>query len=63
MLACKNINGIRVTLSAGTSVNYNYEDYRFRNDNDDDIQLLALILDNHFLVLFDYSLIPSELII
>ena len=33
--------GVRVPLSAGTSVNYNYEDYRFRNDTDQDIQLLA----------------------
>lgn len=114
-------NGIRVPMSAGTSVNYNYEDYRFRNDINDDIQLLAwcdnenlyceirsrkpfpnryeiseeghhfscengiyyrnsriykdtydkktnkliehqLVLDNHSEVLFDYSLIPTELI-
>ena len=114
-------NGIRVPMSAGTSVNYNYEDYRFRNDTNDDIQLLAwcdnenlyceirskkpfpnryeiseedhhfscengiyyrnsriykdtydkktnkliehqLVLDNHSEVLFDYSLIPTELI-
>lgn len=34
-------NGIRIPLSAGTSVNYNYEDYRFRNDTTENIQLLA----------------------
>lgn len=33
--------GERVPLSTGTSVNYNYVDYRFRNDTDRDIQLLA----------------------
>ena len=33
--------GVRVPMSAGTSVNYNYEDYRFRNDTEQDIQLLA----------------------
>ncbi len=34
-------NGIRVPMSAGTSVSYNYVDYRFRNDTDEDIQLLV----------------------
>lgn len=33
--------GVRVPMSAGTSVNYNYVDYRFRNDTDQDIQLLV----------------------
>lgn len=31
--------GERVPLSAGTSVSYNYVDYRFRNDTDQDFQL------------------------
>lgn len=31
--------GIREPYSAGTSVNYNYIDFRFRNDTDRDIQL------------------------
>ena len=33
--------GKRVPFSAGTSVNYNYQDYRFRNDTDQDVQLLV----------------------
>lgn len=33
--------GIRVPMSAGTSVIYNYRDYRFKNKTDRDIQLLA----------------------
>lgn len=31
--------GKRVPYSAGTSVNYNFIDYRFRNDTDQDVQL------------------------
>lgn len=31
--------GKRVPYSAGTSVNYNFLDYRFRNDTDQDVQL------------------------
>lgn len=31
----------RVPLSAGTSVNYNYVDYRFKNNSDQDVQLLV----------------------
>lgn len=34
-------NGIRVPYSAGTSVNYNFIDYRFRNDTTQDVQLLT----------------------
>ena len=34
-------DGIRVPMSAGTSVNYNYEDYRFKNNTDQNIQLMA----------------------
>lgn len=33
--------GKRVPFSAGTSVNYNYQDYRFKNDTDQDVQLLV----------------------
>lgn len=114
-------NGIRVPFSAGTSVNYNYVDYRFRNDTNQTFQICAwcednqlfaqlraeeelperyelveqnhhfhkegdkyyriskiyrhiidkqsgdvvakrLVLDNHSEVLFDYNLIPKELI-
>lgn len=32
--------GKRVPFSAGTSISYNYIDYRFRNDTDQDVQLL-----------------------
>ena len=32
-------NGIRVPYSAGTSVNYNYIDFRFRNDTGQPVQL------------------------
>ena len=31
----------RIPFSSGTSVSYNYIDYRFRNDTDVDFQLLA----------------------
>lgn len=34
-------NGVRVPYSAGTSVNYNFLDYRFRNDTDQPVQLCA----------------------
>lgn len=33
--------GVRVPYSAGTSVNYNYIDFRFRNDTDQPVQLCA----------------------
>lgn len=32
-------DGVRVPYSAGTSVNYNFIDYRFRNDTDQPVQL------------------------
>lgn len=113
--------GKRVPFSAGTSVNYNYIDYKFKNDTDQDVQLLVwceneklfaelrsekafpwsyeiieedhhfkkekekyyrnskiyrnifdvktgnllkkeLILDNHSEVMYDYDLIPKDLI-
>lgn len=113
--------GKRVPLSAGTSVYYNYIDYRFKNNSDQDVQLFVwcedgklcgelrsekefpykyeiveedhhfqkeedkyyrvskiyrntiekatgdiidkeLVWDNHSLVMFDYDLIPKELI-
>ena len=113
--------GKRVPFSSGTSVSYNYIDYRFRNNTDQDIQLLLwcdednlygelrsqkefpqrfeleeeghcfrkegekyyriskiykkvidkatgetvdrqLVLDNHSEVMYDYDLIPKELI-
>lgn len=34
-------DGIRIPMSAGTSVNYNYEDYRFKNNTDQNIQLIS----------------------
>ncbi len=34
-------NGVRVPYSAGTSVNYNFIDYRFRNDTNQPVQLCA----------------------
>lgn len=34
-------DGVRVPYSAGTSVNYNFIDYRFRNDTTQPVQLLA----------------------
>lgn len=114
-------DGKRVPFSSGTSVSYNYVDYRFKNNTEQDVQLLVwcedgklygelrsehefpysyelieedhhfqkeedkyyrvskiyrqviqkatgniidreLIWDNHSLVMFDYSLIPKELI-
>lgn len=114
-------HGERVPFSSGTSVSYNYIDYRFRNDTDQDLQLLLwckggrlygelrserefpqyyelyeedhhfhkeeekyyriskiyrrvidrasgevtareLVRDNHSEVMFDYELIPKELI-
>ena len=33
--------GVRVPFSAGTSVSYNYIDFRFRNNTNQNIQLLA----------------------
>ncbi len=113
--------GTRVPFSSGTSVSYNYIDYRFRNNTDQNVQLLLwcdkdnlfgelrserefpnsyeleeeghcfrkegdkfyrvskiykvahdritgkvvkrdLVLDNHSEVMFDYDLIPKELI-
>jgi vancomycin resistance protein VanW len=33
--------GVRVPYSAGTSVNYNFVDYRFRNDTQQPVQLCA----------------------
>ena len=33
--------GVRVPYSAGTSVNYNFVDYRFRNDTEQPVQLCA----------------------
>lgn len=33
--------GKRIPFSSGTSVNYNYIDYRFRNNTDQDVQLLV----------------------
>lgn len=114
--------GERVPFSSGTSVSYNYIDYRFRNNTDQDVQLLMwcdkdnlygelrtlkefpqryelseeghcfrmeegkyyrvskiykniidrstgekigkeLVLDNHSEVMYDYDLIPEELIV
>ncbi|MDE6671118.1 MAG: YqeG family HAD IIIA-type phosphatase [Ruminococcus sp.] len=34
-------NGKRIPLSSGTSISYNYIDYRFRNNTDQNIQLLV----------------------
>ena len=38
--------GVRVPYSAGTSVNYNFIDYRFRNDTSQPVQLLAWCEDD-----------------
>ena len=35
----------RVPLSAGTSIFYNYVDYRFKNTTDQDVQLLVWVAD------------------
>ncbi|MDO4182609.1 MAG: VanW family protein [Coriobacteriia bacterium] len=35
--------GVRVPYSAGTSVSYNYIDFRFRNNTDQDVQLCAWV--------------------
>lgn len=37
--------GHRVPLSAGTSIFYNYVDYRFKNTTDQDVQLLVWVAD------------------
>lgn len=37
--------GKRIPLSAGTSINYNYLDYRFKNNTDQDVQLLVWCKD------------------
>ena len=39
-------HGKRVPFSSGTSVSYNYIDYRFRNDTDRDVQLVLRCADN-----------------
>lgn len=39
-------HGKRVPFSSGTSVSYNYIDYRFRNDTDRDVQLVLWCADN-----------------
>lgn len=38
-------HGTRVPFSAGTSVDYNYIDFRFKNNTDQDFQLLAWCAD------------------
>ena len=38
-------NGHRKPFSAGTSISYNYIDYRFRNDTDQDVQLVVWCQD------------------
>ena len=38
-------HGKRIPFSSGTSVSYNYIDYRFRNDTDQDIQILTWCQD------------------
>lgn len=40
-------DGVRVPYSAGTSVNYNFVDYRFRNDTSQDVQLCAWCEGDH----------------
>ena len=39
-------NGIRIPYSAGTSVNYNFLDYRFRNDTSQPVQLCTWCEDD-----------------
>lgn len=38
--------GKRIPFSSGTSVNYNYQDYRFKNNTDQDVQLLVWCENN-----------------
>lgn len=40
-------DGVRVPYSAGTSVNYNFLDYRFRNDTDQPFQLCVWCEDDY----------------
>lgn len=42
-------NGIHIPFSAGTSVSYNYIDYRFRNDTDQPVQL-EIYVENERLI-------------
>ena len=42
--------GVRVPFSAGTSVSYNYIDFRFRNNTHQQIQLLARVSDEKLFV-------------
>lgn len=42
--------GVRVPFSAGTSVSYNYIDFRFRNNTNQNIQLLAWVRDEKLYV-------------
>lgn len=42
--------GVRVPFSAGTSVSYNYIDFRFRNNTHQKIQLLAWVRDEKLYV-------------
>lgn len=42
--------GKRVPFSSGTSVNYNYIDYRFKNNTEQDVQLLAWCDDDNLYV-------------
>ena len=41
--------GVRVPYSAGTSVNYNFVDYRFRNDTQQPVQLCAWCEDDNLM--------------
>lgn len=48
-------HGPRVPLSAGTSVSYNYIDYRFKNTTDQDVQLVLWTADG-----FSYGELRSQ---
>lgn len=61
-------HGERVPLSAGTSISYNYLDFRFRNNTDQNFQLVAYCKDKKLIaelrseraVDFDYALVEED---
>lgn len=61
-------HGERVPLSAGTSISYNYLDFRFQNNTDQNFQLVAYCKDKKLIaelrseraVDFDYALVEED---
>lgn len=45
-------NGIRTPMSAGTSVSYNYIDFRFKNTTDQQLQIMAWVADEKLFMEF-----------